>query len=58
MHQMDVIKDLPLEELRLAGNPLVLHKYKKRTDDYIRYLIRFLTLNFKDPKRIFLQEIG
>ncbi|XP_044591000.1 nuclear RNA export factor 1-like [Cotesia glomerata] len=35
MHQMDVIKDLPLEELRLAGNPLVQHKYKKRTDDYI-----------------------
>ncbi|CAD6216113.1 GSCOCG00004329001-RA-CDS [Cotesia congregata] len=35
MNQMDAVKDLPLEELRLAGNPLVQHKYKERTDDYI-----------------------
>ncbi|XP_057318714.1 nuclear RNA export factor 1-like [Microplitis mediator] len=35
MHQLDVLKDLQLEELRLAGNPVVLQRYKKRTDDYI-----------------------
>ncbi|KAG7199785.1 hypothetical protein KM043_000448 [Ampulex compressa] len=32
--QIDVIKDLKLEELRLAGNP-VCNKYKSRQNDYI-----------------------
>ncbi|XP_015594371.1 nuclear RNA export factor 1 [Cephus cinctus] len=34
MNQLDVIKDLKLEEFRLAGNP-VCFKYKSRHDDYV-----------------------
>lgn len=35
MSQIDIIKDLKLEELKLAGNP-VCNKYKSRQSDYIR----------------------
>lgn len=35
INQLDVIKDLKLEELKLAGNPLC-NKYKSRQNDYIR----------------------
>ncbi|XP_032683764.1 nuclear RNA export factor 1-like [Odontomachus brunneus] len=34
MHQIDVLKDLKLEELRLNGNP-VCKKYKSRQTDYV-----------------------
>ncbi|RLU20896.1 hypothetical protein DMN91_007510 [Ooceraea biroi] len=34
IHQMDFIKDLKLEELRLTANPLC-NKYKSRQNDYI-----------------------
>ncbi|XP_029051984.1 nuclear RNA export factor 1-like [Osmia bicornis bicornis] len=34
MSQLDIIKDLKLEELKLAGNP-VCNKYKSRQSDYI-----------------------
>ncbi|XP_003707929.1 nuclear RNA export factor 1 isoform X2 [Megachile rotundata] len=34
MNQIDTIKDLKLEELKLAGNP-VCNKYKSRQNDYI-----------------------
>ncbi|XP_017891013.1 nuclear RNA export factor 1-like [Ceratina calcarata] len=33
--QIDAIKDLKLEELKLVGNPLC-NKYKTRQSDYIR----------------------
>lgn len=35
IHQLDVLKDLKLDELRLAGNPCCT-KYRNRTDEYIR----------------------
>lgn len=35
MSQLDAIKDLKLEELRLAGNP-VCNKYKTRHSEYVR----------------------
>ncbi|KAI4478084.1 hypothetical protein M0804_012275 [Polistes exclamans] len=34
MHHLDVVKDLKLEELRLAGNP-VCNKYKSRQSEYV-----------------------
>ncbi|XP_015124385.1 nuclear RNA export factor 1 [Diachasma alloeum] len=34
INQIDVIKDLKLEELKLAGNP-VCNKYRTRQDDYV-----------------------
>ncbi|KYN00524.1 Nuclear RNA export factor 1 [Cyphomyrmex costatus] len=35
IHQLDAIKDLKLEELKLTGNP-VCNKYKSRQNDYVR----------------------
>jgi len=35
IHQLDAIKDLKLDELKLTGNP-VCNKYKSRQNDYIR----------------------
>ncbi|CAL7946484.1 unnamed protein product [Xylocopa violacea] len=34
INQIDIIKDLKLEELKLAGNPIC-HKYRTRQNDYI-----------------------
>ncbi|KAF7393585.1 hypothetical protein HZH68_010404 [Vespula germanica] len=46
INQLDVLKDLKLEELRLAGNPVCV-KYKSRQSDYIRQIFLLFTINLK-----------
>lgn len=47
IHQLDAIKDLKLDELKLTGNP-VCNKYKSRQNDYIRDVRR------RFPRLLFL----
>lgn len=44
MNQLDAIKNLKLDELKLSGNP-VCSKYKDRNEDYVRYCYFYLNAN-------------
>ncbi|XP_012061924.1 PREDICTED: nuclear RNA export factor 1-like, partial [Atta cephalotes] len=49
IYQLDVIKDLQLNELKLSGNP-VCNKYKSRQNDYVRDVRR------RFPRLLFLDD--
>ncbi|XP_033363149.1 nuclear RNA export factor 1-like [Bombus vosnesenskii] len=61
INQLDIIKDLKLEELKLAGNPIC-NKYKSRQNDYIsdvrRRFPKLLRLDGMDlPKPILFDVV-
>ena len=52
IYQMDCIKDLKLEDLRLAGNPMC-NKYKSKQNDYVRYVMYYSnTLSFIERRKL------
>ncbi|XP_043493072.1 nuclear RNA export factor 1-like [Polistes fuscatus] len=60
MHHLDVVKDLKLEELKLAGNP-VCNKYKSRQSEYVsdvrRRFPKLLRLDGVDLPRPILFDV-